>query len=133
MLPRRTVAVVASVVASSPSSTAFEVSAEASAWVCHSWLTAVASLALDAAHERRIARIDAVDDVGQIFAVADRRIAGEGIGRECHWSAFLRVSRPALCAEPGTRATRSVPLGPGSRARKSGLPDLRTLSLADLG
>jgi hypothetical protein len=41
-LPSRTLGVAASVVASSPSSTALPVSTAASAWVCHSCATAVA-------------------------------------------------------------------------------------------
>jgi hypothetical protein len=36
-------------------------------------------LALDAGHERRVGRIDAIDHVGEILAVADRLVGGEGV------------------------------------------------------
>jgi hypothetical protein len=36
-------------------------------------------LLLDAAHERRLGRIDPVDDVGQILAVADRLVGRKGV------------------------------------------------------
>jgi hypothetical protein len=45
-------------------------------------------LLLDAAHERRLGRIDAIDHVGEILAVADRFVGRKGIGRKCHFGAF---------------------------------------------
>ena len=61
------------------------------------------------AHERRIGRIDAIDHVGQVFAIADRRIGGEGIGGKCHCvflssasggrRAWLAMQRCAAVAE----------------------------------
>ena len=59
---------------SSPSNWALEVEAEASAWVCHSWLVLVAFSRSIFAVERRIGRIDPIDRIGEIFAIADSGI-----------------------------------------------------------
>ena len=87
-------------------------------------------LTLDARHERRIGRVDTIDHIGEVFAVADRLVGGEGIGRESHGLGFLfsgplpGVRPPAApqCAWRSCRSRFGVAFGGSGfrpRARRS--------------
>src|SRR5581483_6210836 len=81
---------------------------------------------LDAAHERAVGRVDAVNHVGEIFSIADGFIGREGIGRECHlrrscWSA---ASNPhSMAASVDTCGTLWKMIAAGIAVRDCVRPD----------
>src|SRR5262249_19807060 len=46
-------------------------------------------LAIDAAQERGLGRIEPINRIGKVFAVAHRLVGREGVGRESHVCVFL--------------------------------------------
>ena len=80
-MPSRTVGVVAVVVGSSPSSCALAEEAGGERLGLPFVVHGGRLFLLDAAHERRVGRIDAIDHIREVFAVADRLIGGEGRSR----------------------------------------------------
>ena len=88
MLPSRTVGVAASVVASSPSSYRVGGIDGGQRLRLPFMIDGGRLFPFERRHDRRVGRIDAIDDVGQVLAVADGLVGGEGIGGESHWYAF---------------------------------------------
>jgi len=66
-----------------------------------------------AGHERRIGRVDAIDHIAEVFAVANRLIGGKGGSRESHVSYFLddvRLRAALCCATRNCSAIARKPV-----------------------